>query len=75
MPPNLQSRVGRGDERHKSGMSAEMTDVLAELIDLLTPRLIGAEQYLGESQDLGWGSIFGGQVLGQAQSCSFSVYE
>ncbi len=51
-------------------MSAEMTDVLAELIDLLTPSLIGAEQYLGESQDLGWGSIFGGQVLGQALSAA-----
>lgn len=41
-------------------------EVLADLVALL--RLEGIEDtiFRGRSQDLGWGAIFGGQVLGQA---------
>lgn len=43
-----------------------MSDVLKQLIDLLTLEKIEENLYRGNSQDLGWGQVFGGQVLGQA---------
>lgn len=43
-----------------------MSDVLNQLIDLLTLEKIEENLYRGNSQDLGWGQVFGGQVLGQA---------
>ena len=50
-----------------------MTDVLQELIDLLTLERIEAHLFRGQSQDLGWGSVFGGQVLGQALSAAIQT--
>ncbi|RMG96955.1 MAG: acyl-CoA thioesterase II [Deltaproteobacteria bacterium] len=41
-------------------------EVLADLVDLLRLECIEETIYRGRSQDLGWGAIFGGQVLGQA---------
>jgi acyl-CoA thioesterase-2 len=42
--------------------------VLDELIRLLALERIEENLFRGQSQDLGWGTVFGGQVLGQALS-------
>lgn len=47
-----------------------MKDVLTELIDLLRLEQIESNLFRGQSQDLGWGRVFGGQVLGQALSAA-----
>ena len=47
-----------------------MQRVLADLIDLLALERIDRDLFRGRSQDLGWGAIFGGQVLGQALSAA-----
>ena len=47
-----------------------MRDVLAELISLLSLERLEQNLFRGQSQDLGWGQIFGGQVLGQALSAA-----
>ncbi len=44
--------------------------VLDELIALLKLEKIDETVFLGESQDLGFGNIFGGQVLGQSLSAA-----
>ena len=43
-----------------------MSKVLEELLTLLRLEDLGAGTYRGQSQDLGWGRVYGGQVLGQA---------
>jgi acyl-CoA thioesterase-2 len=43
-----------------------MDGVLARLVELLELEPLEQNLYRGRSQDLGWGTIFGGQVLGQA---------
>ena len=45
-------------------------NVLEELIDLLALERIEADLFRGQSQDLGWGQVFGGQVIGQALSAA-----
>ena len=45
-------------------------DVLAELLALLSLERIEQNLFRGQSQDLGWGAVFGGQVLGQALSAA-----
>lgn len=47
-----------------------MSDVLHELLQLLRLERIEHNLFRGQSQDLGWGAIFGGQVLGQALSAA-----
>lgn len=47
-----------------------MSDVLEDLIDLLALEPIEENLFRGRSQDLGWGQVFGGQVLGQALSAA-----
>ena len=47
-----------------------MSDVLTELVALLTLERIEENLFRGRSQDLGWGAVFGGQVLGQALSAA-----
>lgn len=47
-----------------------MRDVLQELIELLRLERIEKNLFRGQSQDLGWGLVFGGQVLGQALSAA-----
>jgi len=47
-----------------------MQPVLAKLLDLLRLETIEETVYRGQSQDLGWGRVFGGQVLGQALSAA-----
>jgi acyl-CoA thioesterase-2 len=44
--------------------------VLANHIDLHAHERIDRDLFRGRSQDLGWGQIFGGQVLGQALSAA-----
>ena len=47
-----------------------MEPILKSLIDLLALERIDRDLFRGMSQDLGWGAIFGGQVLGQALSAA-----
>lgn len=47
-----------------------MPDVLSELVQQLRLERIEQNLFRGQSQDLGWGAIFGGQVLGQALSAA-----
>src|SRR6185503_3317623 len=47
-----------------------MTRVLQELVTLLALERIEENLFRGQSQDLGWGQVFGGQVLGQALSAA-----
>ena len=43
-----------------------MLSLLDELVKLLSLEKIEENLFRGQSQDLGWGTVFGGQVLGQA---------
>ena len=47
-----------------------MRDTLSELLTLLRLERIEERLFRGQSQDLGWGSVFGGQVLGQSLSAA-----
>ncbi len=47
-----------------------MSDVLEELVTLLSLEKIEENLFRGQSQDLGWGLVYGGQVLGQALSAA-----
>lgn len=47
-----------------------MSSVLDELVTLLALERIEENLFRGQSQDLGWGTVFGGQVLGQALSAA-----
>jgi acyl-CoA thioesterase-2 len=47
-----------------------MQSILQDLVDLLALERIDRDLFRGKSQDLGWGSIFGGQVIGQALSAA-----
>jgi len=47
-----------------------MRPVLQQLIERLRLERIEHNLFRGQSQDLGWGAIFGGQVLGQALSAA-----
>lgn len=50
-----------------------MSPVLAELVALLQLERIEENLFRGQSQDLGWGQVFGGQVLGQALSAALQT--
>ena len=47
-----------------------MHRLLGDLIQLLGLERLDRDLFRGQSQDLGWGTIFGGQVLGQALSAA-----
>lgn len=47
-----------------------MATILDDLVSLLALERIEENIYRGQSQDLGWGTVFGGQVLGQALSAA-----
>ena len=49
---------------------AMSTAVQDELVALLALERIEENLFRGQSQDLGWGTVFGGQVLGQALSAA-----
>ncbi len=48
-------------------------NVLEELLDLLKLEKIEGNIFRGQSQDLGFRSVFGGQVLGQALSAAYQT--
>ena len=48
-------------------------NVLEELLKLLKLEKIEKNIFRGQSQDLGFGSVFGGQVLGQALSAAYQT--
>ncbi len=48
-----------------------MNPHLDELVALHTLERIEENLFRGQSQDLGWGTVFGGQVLGQARSAAW----
>ena len=52
-----------------------MSQVLNELVDLLSLEKIEENLFRGRSQDLGWGQVYGGQVLGQALSAAAKTVE
>lgn len=52
-----------------------MHPVLSNLVDLLALERLDRDRFRGHSQDLGWGAIFGGQVLGQALSAATQTVE
>src|SRR5215468_4194854 len=47
-----------------------MATVLEELVQLLALEPLEENLFRGQSQDPGWGTVFGGQVLGQALSAA-----
>lgn len=47
-----------------------MATILDDLVALLALEKIEENIFRGQSQDLGWGTVFGGQVLGQALSAA-----
>ena len=47
-----------------------MSHILEELVAILTLEKIEHTVFRGQSQNLGWGRVFGGQVLGQALSAA-----
>src|SRR3954447_8485301 len=47
-----------------------MAKALDDLVALLALERIEENLFRGQSQDLGWGQVFGGQVLGQALSAA-----
>jgi len=47
-----------------------MHRLLGDLVGLLALERLDRDLFRGNSQDLGWGAIFGGQVLGQALSAA-----
>jgi acyl-CoA thioesterase II len=47
-----------------------MSTVLDDLVKLLALERIEENLFRGQSQDLGWGTLFGGHVLGQALSAA-----
>jgi acyl-CoA thioesterase-2 len=51
-------------------MTSNGRPVLDELVELLALERIEENLFRGQSQDLGWGAVFGGQVLGQALSAA-----
>jgi acyl-CoA thioesterase-2 len=53
-----------------SKLRLKMSNTLNELLTLLTLEKIDKSIYRGQSQDLGFKALFGGQVMGQALSAS-----
>jgi acyl-CoA thioesterase II len=47
-----------------------LNPLLTTLVNLLALERIEENLFRGQSQDLGWGTVFGGQVLGQALSAA-----
>ncbi len=52
-----------------------MTDILKDLIDLLTLERLDTNLFRGQSHDIGTHRVFGGQVLGQALAAANNTVE
>ena len=59
-----------GDVRPSTIALGRMSHALTELVSLLALERIEENLFRGPSQDLGWGTVYGGQVLGQALSAA-----
>src|SRR5690606_34379312 len=69
MPP------GSGSTHGSEGRGDDVSQVLDELLQLLTPERIEENLYRFQSQDLGFRALFGGQVLGQALAAATKTVE
>ncbi len=71
MPRHARSHRGKRAKRTPSWHYPRVTQkILDELVALLALERIEENLFRGQSQDLGWGTVFGGQVLGQALSAA-----
>lgn len=52
-----------------------MHQALKTLLDLMELEPLGEDRFEGQSQDLGWGAIFGGQVLGQGLRAAYHTVQ
>lgn len=52
-----------------------MTEVLQKLVQLLVMKPSGEDCYQGETEDLGFRNVFGGQVLGQSLMAAYHTVE
>jgi len=50
-----------------------MSDVLQDLVELLTPAQVKDDLFRGETQDLGFKALFGGQVMGQSLAAALQT--
>src|SRR4029079_18398034 len=70
-PRTSSGRAVRPVERAaRFGQNRGMSKVLDDLVALLALERIEEHLFRGQSQDPGWGTVFGGQVLGQALSAA-----
>ena len=58
-------------DKKKAVENCPQENVLTQLLQLLELEKIEENIFRGQSQDLGFGSVFGGQVLGQALSAAY----
>ena len=68
-------KKGRYNWRYSILKEVAMSKVLDDLLSLLTLETIEKGIYRGQSQDLGFRALFGGQVLGQALSAAQETVE
>lgn len=54
-------------------MRRAVAHVLDQLVSLLSLERIEENLFRGQSQDLGWGTVYGGQVIGQALSAALNT--
>jgi len=50
-----------------------MSDVLQDLVELLNPVALSDDHFRGETQDLGFKALFGGQVMGQSLAAALQT--
>jgi acyl-CoA thioesterase-2 len=67
-PKAVQPKSEILDELAREGSASE--PLTRELIDILQLERIEENIFRGKSQDLGWGRVFGGQVVGQSLSAA-----
>jgi len=72
LAPTRPRRISRAlvGRRERCMVDSSMSKVLDDLVTLLSLEKIEENVFRGQSQDLGWGTVFGGQVLGQALSAA-----
>jgi acyl-CoA thioesterase II len=73
IPPGAPAGDAAGAAPHDGASDQGATRVLGDLVKLLALERIEQNLFRGQSQDLGWGTVFGGQVLGQALSAAMQT--
>jgi acyl-CoA thioesterase-2 len=66
-------KIGCDNKKEGTMDACSENNVLEELLRLLKLEKIEENIFRGQSQDLGFGSVFGGQVLGQALSAAYQT--